>query len=86
MQENGRGDYIKVTYPGKSHTAYSVRQHVPQDGRERVTGREVGVEMRVLPMGHLQYDRVHDNTDYINEMFFERCYIHDHKEPKGQRS
>ena len=42
-----------LPYPREPDTADGVRQHVSQDGRERVGCGEVGVEVWVVPVGHL---------------------------------
>ena len=45
-------------YPGEPHTPDSPGEHVRQDAGEGVPGWEVGVEPRVLPVGHPDHDLV----------------------------
>jgi hypothetical protein len=41
-------------YPRESDASDGIAQHVAQDGRVGVSGGKVGVEPRVLPVGHLE--------------------------------
>lgn len=41
-------------YPSEADAAYGVAEHVRQDGWEAVSRREVGVELRRVPVGHLE--------------------------------
>ena len=47
------GEVKGLSYPGEADASQARGQHVGQDGRVGVAGREVGVEARVLPVGHL---------------------------------
>jgi len=51
------------TYPRESETADGIGQHVPQQRRVAVEGREVRVHVWALPMSDLQQKSVGKNGE-----------------------
>lgn len=54
--DNWKRERNFLTHPRKSNASDGIAEHVSQDGRERVPGREVGVEARMLPVGDSWHD------------------------------
>lgn len=63
------------SHPCEADAGEGPTQHVPQHCGEAGRGGEEGVELRVIPVGHLQGNCVKFGTKYFIKIFFSNYFV-----------
>ena len=65
---------IIIIFLRESKTVDAIREHVPQEGGVGVEGREVGVHVGGLPVGHPWHDHLKRSTSYQGALIIKIFY------------